>query len=80
MAQLVLPTSQWCYLKLTPGGRITFVLDVKRSLCTGIYVGYQQQNRKGVSAKMQFTHEDMFYILSFFLLPTESHMQKAKDS
>lgn len=79
MARLVLATSRGCYLKLTPDGRIVFVLDVKMSLCTELYVGYQEWNRTGMSAKMQFTRGEMFAILSC-LLPTKSHMQKATDS
>lgn len=80
MARLVLATSRGCYLKLTPDGRIVFVLDAKMLLCIGLYVGYQERNRTGMSAKTQFTCGEMFSILSCFLLPTKSHMQKATDS
>lgn len=80
MARLVLATSRGCYLKLTPDGRIVFVLDVKMSLCTGFYVGYQEWGRTGTAAKTQFTRGEMFSILSCFLLPTKSHMQKVTDN
>lgn len=46
----------------------------------GLCDGYQEWNRTGMSAKMQFTRGEMFSIMSCFLLPTKSHVQKVTDS